>query len=67
MTLRLVSGYISMECDQINGSVYQVGLGLLVYDWPQPCVAIITECPDSYLFVVIRILIIIGSAGLMTC
>jgi hypothetical protein len=43
------------------------GLGLLVYDWPQPCGAMV-PCPNyfPYTLVIFGILIVLASVGLMT-
>jgi len=41
------------------------GMELLVYDWPQSCIAYVPECPSSYAFVVFGILIVLASVGLM--
>jgi hypothetical protein len=41
-----------------------VGLGLLVYGWPQPCGAFI-PCGNSYSLVIFGVLIMVVSVGLM--
>jgi len=43
-----------------------VGLGLLIYGWPQPCGAMVPEFGSTYAFVIFGIVIMAASAGLMT-
>lgn len=49
---------------------FLVGLGLLVYGWPQPCGLpvphFVPYCGDSYSLVIFGIVIMAASVGLMT-
>jgi len=45
---------------------FLIGLGLLVYGWPQPCGVFVPYCGDSYSLVAFGIVIIAASVGLMT-
>jgi hypothetical protein len=63
MRLRTEASYALLFASMLG---FLVGLGLLVYGWPQPCGAFVPQCGDPYPLVIFGIVIMAASVGLMT-